>query len=319
VADAAEIAVKKAAQAPDRSLANPAGAVAGDLPAEAARWEATARRVSTPAGANAIMWRIWGSGSPVVLLHGNSGSWTHWIRNLEALSAHHTLYVPDLPGHGDADPYADTPSMAGFASLLWNGLDDLLPDEGMAADILGFSLGSVLAEAMAVERPAQVRKLVLLRGSFSDGPLALPDGIRRWRGVDDPAEMAAIQKHNLGVLMIHDTARIDPLAVALQTRNVLRTTLDTRPLLASRSPDNFHRLTAEIHGVSGEFDVYGGDVAAQGRVLKQVHPAAQFHLIPGAGHWAIYEAADTINPLLVEILAGATTTSAQASGIRMKG
>ena len=298
MADAAKIAAQGASRAP----ANAGDAVVGDQPADAARWESSARRVSTPAGANTITWRIWGNGSPVVLLHGNSGSWTHWIRNLDALSAHHTLYVPDLPGHGDADPYTDTPTMAGFASLLWHGMDELLPEHGLPVDILGFSLGSVLAETMAVERPAQVRKLVLLRGSFSDGPLALPEGIRRWRGVDDPAEMAAIQKHNLGVLMIHDTARIDALAVALQTRNVLRTTLDMRPLLASRTPQTFHRLTGEIHGVSGEFDVYGGDVAEQGRVLKQVHPSAQFHLIPGAGHWAIYEAADAINPLLVDIL-----------------
>ncbi|WP_420225081.1 alpha/beta fold hydrolase [Pigmentiphaga litoralis] len=312
MADAADIAVKDASGL----SANAGDTVVGDLPADAARWEATARRVSTPEGANTITWRIWGSGSPVVLLHGNSGSWTHWIRNLEALSANHTLYVPDLPGHGDADPFAGTPSMAGFASLLWRGLDEVLPEQSTPVDILGFSLGSVLAETMAVERPAQVRKLVLLRGSFSDGPLALPEGVRRWRGVDDPAEMAAIQKHNLGVLMIHDTARIDALAVALQTRNVLRTTLDMRPLLASRSPQNFRQLACEIHGVSGEFDVYGGDVAEQGRVLTQVHPSAQFHLIPGAGHWAIYEAADVINPLLVDILAGATD---QASGIRMKG
>jgi pimeloyl-ACP methyl ester carboxylesterase len=313
VANAAEFAVKGAVQAPAGPLADAVSAVGGDLPAEAAKWEARARRVSTPQGANVVTWRIWGSGTPVVLLHGNSGSWTHWIRNLEALSAHHTLYVPDLPGHGDADPYTDTPSMAGFASLLWRGLDELLPAFGMAVDILGFSLGSVLAETMAVERPAQVRKLVLLRGSFSDGPLALPEGIRRWRGVTDPAEMAAIQKHNLGVLMIHDTARIDALAVALQTRNVLRTTLDMRPLLASRAPENFHRLTGEIHGVSGEFDVYGGDVAAQGGVLVQVHPQAQFHLIPGAGHWAIYEAAEAINPLLSGILSS-TTARHPASG-----
>jgi 2-hydroxy-6-oxonona-2,4-dienedioate hydrolase len=274
-----------------------------------AHWEKKARRATTPAGDGTVTWRVWSpedglnQGPPRVLLHGNSGSWTHWIRNLEALSAQHTVYVPDLPGHGDSDPYTGTPSVDGFAALLWAGLDQLLPEASGPIDLLGFSLGSVLAEAMAVQRPAQVRKLVLLRGSFADGPLALPDGIRRWRGIEDPAEMAAVQAHNLGLLMIHNPKRINPLAVHLQTVNVQRTTLDMRPLLASRSHQTFRQLTGEIHGVSGEFDVYGGgDVPAQEKVLHAFHPSAHFHLVPGAGHWAIFEAADTVNRMLVDLL-----------------
>lgn len=267
-----------------------------------AEWDARAMRLNTEYDGGILAWRSWGTGSPVVLLHGNSGSWTHWIRNLEALSARHRLYVPDLPGHGDSsNPEAPT-SMRGIACQLWQGLDDLLP--GQQVDLAGFSLGSVIAESMAVERPERVRRLVLLRGSFGTGPARLPDNLVRWRDLEDPADMAAAQRHNLSVLMFHDAARIDALAVHLHTQNLLRCALDMKPLLASRSPETFKRLTGHIHGIAGEFDVYGGnDAAAQERALIATHPHAGFTLIRSTGHWANYEAADVVNARLLEILA----------------
>jgi pimeloyl-ACP methyl ester carboxylesterase len=35
--------------------------------------------------------------------------------------------------------------------------------------------------------------------------------------------------------------------------------------------------------------------------LRSIQPTARFEVIPGAGHWAQYEAADRFNPLLAEI------------------
>ena len=47
-----------------------------------------------------MVWRVWGVGEPLVLFHGGSGSWTHWIRNIPELSRHYELWVPDIPGLG---------------------------------------------------------------------------------------------------------------------------------------------------------------------------------------------------------------------------
>ncbi|MEG2631610.1 MAG: alpha/beta hydrolase, partial [Comamonas sp.] len=53
--------------------------------------QARARRVTTPiAEGGQMVWHVWGEGAgglPLVLLHGGSGSWTHWVRNIEALVA----------------------------------------------------------------------------------------------------------------------------------------------------------------------------------------------------------------------------------------
>ena len=61
-----------------------------------------------------MVWRVWGSGEPLVLFHGGSGSWTHWIRNIPELSRHYELWVPDIPGLGDSamPPQPWTPTSA---------------------------------------------------------------------------------------------------------------------------------------------------------------------------------------------------------------
>ena len=38
---------------------------------------AEAQRLETPCGDGSMVWRVWGSGPPLVLLHGGYGSWMH--------------------------------------------------------------------------------------------------------------------------------------------------------------------------------------------------------------------------------------------------
>ena len=39
---------------------------------------------------------------PLVLLHGGSGSWTHWVKNVLHLSQTRDVWGLDLPGFGDS-------------------------------------------------------------------------------------------------------------------------------------------------------------------------------------------------------------------------
>ncbi len=47
------------------------------------RLDAAATRQETQLGTGRMVWRSWGSGPALVLLHGGSGSWRHWVRNIE--------------------------------------------------------------------------------------------------------------------------------------------------------------------------------------------------------------------------------------------
>ena len=61
-----------------------------------------ARLAASPCGDGEMVWRIWGEGPPLVLLHGAHGSWTHWFNNIPGLAKHFTVLAPDLPGMGDS-------------------------------------------------------------------------------------------------------------------------------------------------------------------------------------------------------------------------
>src|SRR3546814_6277896 len=47
-------------------------------------------------GDGQMVWRLWGEGPPLVLLHGGSGSWTHWFRNIPALARRYRVIAADL-------------------------------------------------------------------------------------------------------------------------------------------------------------------------------------------------------------------------------
>ena len=61
--------------------------------------ESLATRKATRCGTG-LGCRAWGDAMPLVLLHGASGSWTHWIRDIAPLAKRFSVIVPDLPGLG---------------------------------------------------------------------------------------------------------------------------------------------------------------------------------------------------------------------------
>lgn len=86
---------------------SPAGLL--PLPALYQALLAKATRHTTFYEGQTVVWHHWGPHRPgrlpLVMLHGGSGSWTHWIRNIDALLAQgFELWLPDLPGFGDSDP-----------------------------------------------------------------------------------------------------------------------------------------------------------------------------------------------------------------------
>lgn len=94
-----------------------------DPAATVARIESLATRARTSCGAESMVWRIWGEGRPLVLLHGASGSWTHWIRNVVPLAGHVRVCAADMPGFGDSDVPPEPHTADGLADLVLAGLD----------------------------------------------------------------------------------------------------------------------------------------------------------------------------------------------------
>ena len=106
-----------------------------------------------------VIYRIAGSGPPVVLIHGMLNSSSHWQSVAMELARDHTVLAPDLIGHGDsAAPRGDYSLGAHAASIR-----DLMAAIGIdRASIVGHSLGGGVAMQFFYQFPQRVERLVLI-------------------------------------------------------------------------------------------------------------------------------------------------------------
>jgi pimeloyl-ACP methyl ester carboxylesterase len=106
-----------------------------------------------------VIYRVAGSGPPIVLIHGMLNSSSHWRAVALNLASDFTVVAPDLIGHGDsAAPRGDYSLGAHAASIR-----DLLAATGIErATIVGHSLGGGVAMQFFYQFPQRVERLVLI-------------------------------------------------------------------------------------------------------------------------------------------------------------
>ena len=106
-------------------------------------------------------YRVLGEGPPVVLVHGLSGSWRWWSPVSEVLAERRSVYVLDLPRLGRRVRASELVAWLG-RWLRAVGLQEL--------DLVGHSLGGLVAAELAATRPKGLRSLALL------APAGIPCG-----------------------------------------------------------------------------------------------------------------------------------------------
>jgi 2-hydroxy-6-oxonona-2,4-dienedioate hydrolase len=264
---------------------------------------AEAERVETPCGDGRMVWRVWGAGPPLVLFHGGYGSWTHWIRNVLPLSRAFTVVAPDLPGLGESATPPEPHTAEGLARILVEGLDLVLPRHERL-HLAGFSFGGVLGGHVVAQLGRRVRAFTVV-GSNGLGLVRQPTVLRRVPPGAATEEAWTVHRHNLGALMIADPAKIDELAVYIQSTNAPRGRVKSRRF--SRADTLVRALplvTARLDGIWGGRDATAyPHLDERANTLHSFQPDARFEVIDEAGHWVQYEAADRFNPLLAEIVA----------------
>lgn len=261
---------------------------AGFVPESVAALDARARRFTTVHEDKHVVWRVWGEGPALLLLHGGHGSWMHWLRNVDGLAGRFRAIVPDMPSYGDSDALARDATLADYARALASGLRDVAGDE--AVTLCGFSFGGVVAGELARQIPEAFSRVVFV----GTGGLALTrppmDEMVRWREREGAALFAA-HRRNLEILMIADPARIDDTATWIQARNAARTRGLSRPIsLGPALARNLPYLAMPLAFIWGEADATAKGYLAERRAfLGELVPSAPVIVVPGAGHWLQYE------------------------------
>ena len=284
--------------------------LAEDLPPAALDILKRATRHTTPCGEGDMVWHAWGEGEPLLLLHGGSGSWAHWIRNVEALAASgRNVLVPDLPGFGDSQRPPGNGDADGVVPVLAEGLPYLL---GMQpVDIVGFSFGGLCAGLLAVAHPELVRRLVLV-GAPGFGLREKRLTLVAWQHLDDPRARESAHRRNLATLMLHRPESVDALAVAVQGANVPHDRMRRRKLaMTDILLRNLGAIECPVDAIYGEHDaLYSDGLLDQVEVLLRTAPKfGRLLRIPQAGHWVQFEAAAAFHAALLELLAQAAPES----------
>jgi len=259
-----------------------------------------------------MVWRIWGQGEPVVLLHGGSGSWTHWIRNIPALEDRYRLYVADIPGFGDSDLAPKgydvdrlPESTDHLAEIVCQGLAELLPPPARY-HLVGFSFGSVMGGYVARREGARLASFTLIGAAALGVPWpGLARELQAMTKDMSREEIMDVQRHNLNAIML-DTppSEIDDYAVWLQMENVRRARMRSHVVagtdtLVRTLPD----VVAPMTVIWGAEDVFAKPgLAERQAVFRSIQPAADIHILDDVGHWAMYEAAAPVNRLLQDVL-----------------
>jgi len=236
------------------------------------------------------VWRRWGSGPAIALMHGGAGSWSHWRRNVAHLAATRTVWIPDLPGMGESADAPEPRDHEAIASVIARNLRELVA-EGERFDLVGFSFGGIVAGFVAANLPGRVRSLVLVGASGLGLRQTNERILKSWRALEDPAEREAAHRFNLLALMLSKGAEIDQETLALYVADVMRTRVNSaRSSRTSALKECIAKLGIPLHGIWGREDVTShsrfDDIHA---MLRAAHPAAQMHVIDGAGHWVQYE------------------------------
>lgn len=115
-----------------------------------------------------LYYETFGSGEPLVLLHGNGDDHTFFAGQIPHLAQSFTVWAVDTRGHGQS-PMGEKPFLL---SQFADDLKDFFDAHGIeSAHLLGASDGANIAMLFALRYPERVRSLVLNSGNLDPSGL----------------------------------------------------------------------------------------------------------------------------------------------------
>lgn len=124
----------------------------------------------------------------LIPLHGLTDSSRSWSLSLPELAKDYHVFVLDQRGHGDSDAWDGPYTLSGFADDVISFMDALDIEK---ATIAGHSMGSFIAQYIAIEYPERISNLVLVGSADKTAGNETLDwlweNIQQFQGKVDPA------------------------------------------------------------------------------------------------------------------------------------
>ncbi len=107
-----------------------------------------------------VHYETYGSGKPVILLHGWLGSWNYWLSTMEHLRRGYRCYALDFWGFGESDKKRSSFLVDDFVDLVYQFMECLgIPGP---VPLVGHSMGGTVSLMLALKHPERVRKVVVV-------------------------------------------------------------------------------------------------------------------------------------------------------------
>jgi len=124
---------------------------------------------------------------PLICFHMSPNSGRIYEVFLGHIGSDRTAVAPDTPGFGQSDPTPQPPTISDYAAAMGDLIDSLGFDE---VDVMGYHTGSETCVELALQRPAQVRRLVL-----TSVPIFLEEELQEFRDHYGPTKLTEDGSH----------------------------------------------------------------------------------------------------------------------------
>lgn len=247
-----------------------------------------------------IYWEELGSGPPLLLVMGLSFTHEMWYRVLPTLESRYRVIVFDNRGVGHSDvprgPYR-IPQMARDAVAVLDAAG--IP----SAQVVGASMGGMIAQELALRRPERVTSLLLACTSHG-GLLARWPRFTRLGGRPLPGAERSSRLSFVPLLYAHSTPQeriLEDISVQCGCACTRRGALNQfAGVLCWSSFRRLRRIAVPTLVVHGSEDRL---IPPQnGRVVASRISGAEFHLIPNAGHLLMTDQPEACTKLMLDFL-----------------
>lgn len=249
----------------------------------------------------AINFEVSGRGDPLVLIHGVGASLRSWDDFCAELEGDFTLVRPDLRGHGKSLAIDAPYSVEDFASDIIAVMDAAGVKR---AHLVGFSLGGLIAQKLAVDYADRFDRVVILsavagRTEEERAKVVARLDMIREGGIDAITGAAADR------WFTEDFARRHPQVIEKRIAELKSVDLESyleayRVFGMTELIDTLHRIDLPVLVMTGEFDQ--GSNTRMAHEMHRLIPGSELIILPGLKHSVLVEASALIASHVREFL-----------------
>jgi 3-oxoadipate enol-lactonase len=247
-----------------------------------------------------LYWEEHGSGPPLLLVMGLSFTHEMWFRVLPSLASRYRVIVFDNRGMGRSD----VPRGPYLIRQMASDAHAILKAAGIeAADVIGASMGGMIAQELALSFSQCVRRLVLACTSHGGFFSSWPD-FTRFRGRTNWSRPDELERALIPLLYADATPR-DRIEEDLDIRSRCSWCYQgffgqLTGILAWSSYRRLPQIEVPTLVIHGEEDRLVPP--RNGKVVAHRIPGAQFYLVPNAGHMLLTDQPEACAQIVLNFL-----------------